>query len=85
MKDPLGLDLVDKLLILDPKHRIDSDAALDHDFFWTDPMPCEMERLKLLCKSNFHLPNELQRIRNGNASHPIKMQTKEEQYYERVF
>lgn len=39
VKDTHGVDLLDKLLILDPKERTDADSALNHDFFWTDPMP----------------------------------------------
>lgn len=42
VKDPYGCDLLDKLLQLDPAKRFDSDTALNHDFFWTDPMPCDL-------------------------------------------
>ncbi|CAB3996867.1 mitochondrial-processing peptidase subunit alpha-like [Paramuricea clavata] len=42
--DANALDLIDKMLSLDPKQRLDSDAALNHDFFWTDPMPCDISR-----------------------------------------
>lgn len=42
IKCPYALDLLDKLLTLDPAKRIDSGTALDHDFFWKDPMPCEL-------------------------------------------
>ena len=41
VKDPYACDLIDKLLYLDPSKRTDSDTALNHDFFWTDPMPCK--------------------------------------------
>ncbi len=37
--DQTSLDLLDCLLTLDPKNRIDSDEALNHDFFWTEPLP----------------------------------------------
>ena len=37
-----ALDLLDKLLILDPTKRLDSDSALNHDFFWSDPMPTDL-------------------------------------------
>eukprot|EP01103_Thecamoeba_quadrilineata_P009468 TRINITY_DN1922_c0_g1_i4.p1 TRINITY_DN1922_c0_g1~~TRINITY_DN1922_c0_g1_i4.p1 ORF type:complete len:562 (+),score=83.55 TRINITY_DN1922_c0_g1_i4:14-1699(+) len=40
-----GLDLVDQLLCLDPKKRISAEVALDHDFFWMDPLPCDKNSL----------------------------------------
>ncbi|GIY46626.1 cyclin-dependent kinase 9 [Caerostris extrusa] len=43
IQDDDALDLLDKLLVLDPKSRIDSDSALDHDFFWKGPFPCSLE------------------------------------------
>jgi len=42
VQDHYACDLIDKLLILDPKKRIDADTALNHDFFWTDPMPSDL-------------------------------------------
>ena len=45
VKDPYGCDLLDKLLTLDPSKRVDADAALNHDFFWTDPMPCDLSKM----------------------------------------
>ena len=45
VKDQYACDLIDKLLTLDPSKRIDADSSLNHDFFWTDPMPCSLERM----------------------------------------
>lgn len=44
VKDPLALDLIDKMLTIDPGQRIDADTALNHDFFWSDPMPTDLTR-----------------------------------------
>lgn len=45
VKDPHACDLLDKLLLLDPGKRVDSDSALNHDFFWMDPMPCDLSKM----------------------------------------
>ncbi|XP_076093608.1 cyclin-dependent kinase 9-like [Mytilus galloprovincialis] len=37
LKDAQAIDLLDKLLSLDPSKRPNADMALNHDFFWTDP------------------------------------------------
>lgn len=44
VKDPLALDLIDKFLTIDPGQRIDADTALNHDFFWSDPLPSDLTR-----------------------------------------
>ncbi|ORY55735.1 kinase-like domain-containing protein [Leucosporidium creatinivorum] len=40
-QDHLFADLLDKILVLDPQRRLTASQALDHDWFWTDPMPME--------------------------------------------
>ena len=45
MKDQHAVDLLEKLLTLDPQQRIDCDNALNHDFFWEDPMPSDLQHV----------------------------------------
>ncbi|KAJ6571852.1 kinase-like domain-containing protein [Mycena capillaripes] len=38
-------DLLDRLLTCNPRERITAAQALDHDYFWTDPMPADPKSL----------------------------------------
>ncbi|KAG7097601.1 hypothetical protein E1B28_004936 [Marasmius oreades] len=38
-------DLMDKLLTCNPQSRITAEVALDHDYFWTDPLPADPKTL----------------------------------------
>lgn len=37
-------DLLDKLLTCNPRERITAAEALDHDYFWTDPLPADPKK-----------------------------------------
>ncbi|KAL6583105.1 Cyclin-dependent kinase C-1 [Orobanche minor] len=43
--DRHALDLLDKMLVLDPAQRISAKDALDAEYFWTDPLPCDPKSL----------------------------------------
>jgi cyclin-dependent kinase 9 len=81
IKDPNGLDLLEKLLTLDPKKRIDSDEALDHDFFWTEPMPSDL-KLDKLQSSMFEYT--AQAMKKGQYRPQVK-QIGNDQHYDRVY
>jgi len=62
VKDQNGCDLIDKMLVLDPQERINADKALNHDFFWTDPLPCALTRmLSQLSQSMFEYSSQQRR------------------------
>ncbi|GAA0142271.1 non-receptor serine/threonine protein kinase [Lithospermum erythrorhizon] len=43
--DRHAIDLLDKMLTLDPSQRITAKDALDAEYFWTDPLPCDPRSL----------------------------------------
>jgi serine/threonine-protein kinase BUR1 len=45
---PETVDLLDQLLKIDPKERITAAAALEHDYFWTDPLPADPKTCVLI-------------------------------------
>ncbi|OCH83573.1 cdc2 kinase, partial [Obba rivulosa] len=38
-------DLLDKLLVCNPRDCLTASQALDHDYFWTDPLPADPKTL----------------------------------------
>ncbi|KAH9039616.1 kinase-like domain-containing protein [Lactarius pseudohatsudake] len=40
-------DLIDKLLTCNPAERISASHALEHDYFWTDPLPADPKTLPI--------------------------------------
>ncbi|XP_006817341.1 cyclin-dependent kinase 9-like [Saccoglossus kowalevskii] len=76
VRDQYALDLIDKLLSLDPAQRLDSDAALNHDFFWMDPMPSSLA--KMLSTHNMsmfeYLAPPRRRYQQGGAQPPAQQQ-----------
>ena len=94
VKDRHALDLLDKLLVLDPKQRIDSDTALNHDFFWQEPMPSDLKVISDLKMSMFEMhapPRKAKAVQGGPAQHTAShtlhrpMNGYNDQNYERVF
>lgn len=89
VKDQHALDLLDKLLTIDPAKRVDSDTALMHDFFWADPLPCELT--KMLQPHTQSMFEYLYSRKKDNAKHhgagPSRAHptANDGQYHDRVF
>ena len=82
IKDSNALELIDQLLTLDPKKRIDSGDALDHDFFWTDPLPCDL-KLDKISSSMFEYTS--QSYKRAAYRQPNKPIVSEQQHFDRVY
>jgi cyclin-dependent kinase 9 len=81
VKDQYALDLLDRLLVLDPKNRFDSDEALNHDFFWTEPLPTPLKLDKHI-KNMYELTAPPRRVQMRPAqAKPVVNQ----QHYDRVY
>lgn len=97
VKDNGALDLLDKLLIVDPSKRIDADNALNHDFFWSDPMPESFAKtLSHHTNSMFEYLSQprrrqaqpaipIQGFPRSHSNNPNRMNAGDGQYHDRVF
>ena len=89
VRDQFALDLLDKLLTMNPRERIDADAALSHDFFWNDPMPCDLS--KMLSQHTTSMFEYLAPPRRQGGGRPHggqqfpRQQPAADQHFERVF
>lgn len=89
IKNAYACDLLDKLLTLDPSQRIDAVAALNHDFFWTDPVPSDLSTmLNRYNHSMFELlsrrDSQTRKLRSGSSRKKLKPPA-DDSYYDPVF
>lgn len=75
IQEPLALDLIDKLLTLDPKQRIDADNAVSSDFFYADPPLADLEPLLSKYPSMFELKEV---SRNNNYNQQMQQQQQQQ-------
>lgn len=92
VKDSHAVDLLDQLLILNPEKRINADDALMHDFFWTDPMPSELNKmLSQLTQSNFEFlapprrSNQMMHRYQQQAANQVQPRPQDNSYQDRVY
>ncbi|XP_044728460.1 cyclin-dependent kinase 9 [Chrysoperla carnea] len=94
VQDAYACDLLDKLLTLDPSKRYDADSALNHDFFWTDPMPCDLSQMLAQHNQSMfeYLTPPRRQVHMRGHQHAMQVRTKmaatssqESGYQDRVF
>lgn len=71
---PQACSLLDQLLVLDKNKRLTADAALDHDYFWTAPLPADPADLpKYEASHEYDRRKQKQDHHNGNGPHkPVR-------------
>ncbi|KFK38426.1 hypothetical protein AALP_AA3G111700 [Arabis alpina] len=81
--DRHALDLLDKMLALDPSKRISAKDALDAEYFWTDPLPCDPKSLpKYESSHEFQTKKRRQEMRqNEEAAKKQKLQHPQQQQH----
>jgi cyclin-dependent kinase 9 len=73
IQEPLALDLIDKLLTLDPKQRIDADNAVSSDFFYSEPPLANLQSLLSKYPSMFELKEVSRNAYNQQAQQQQRM------------
>lgn len=76
--DSLGLDLLDRMLTLNPDSRITAKEALEHQYFKSDPLPCEpseMPKIEKDCHAytiNAEKKKQAEAMNNANNANQKK-------------
>lgn len=80
--DRHALELLEKMLVLDPSQRICAKDALDAEYFWTDPLPCDPKSLPTYESSHeFQTKKKRQQMRhNEEAAKKQKLQHPQQQH-----
>ncbi|KAI3706097.1 hypothetical protein L1987_76352 [Smallanthus sonchifolius] len=73
--DRNALELLEKMLALDPSQRISAKDALDGEYFWADPLPCDPKSLpKYESSHEFQTKKKRQQRQNEEIAKRQKVQ-----------
>ncbi|XP_052620323.1 cyclin-dependent kinase C-2 [Lactuca sativa] len=84
--DRNALELLEKMLTLDPSQRISAKDALDAEYFWIDPLPCDPKSLpKYESSHEFQTKKKRQQQRQQDeAAKRQKIQHQQQQQHSRL-
>ena len=86
MRDSYAMQLLDRLLVLDPKQRIDASSALKHDFFRMEPRIEDLAKtLSYLKTSKFHGMMLQRRAQPARSSAMIVKPQNTDQYWDQIY
>lgn len=60
-------DLLDKLLVYNTEIRLTADQALDHEWFWSEPLPAEIGSVKVFPSSHEYDKRKAQEEKQGQG------------------
>lgn len=52
--DREAVDIIDKMLVMDPKQRITAAQALEHEYFKCEPLPCQPSEIEKFASSHVY-------------------------------
>ncbi|KAF7815537.1 cyclin-dependent kinase C-2-like [Senna tora] len=82
--DRHALELLERMLTLDPAQRITAKDALDAEYFWTDPLPCDPKSLPKYESSHEFQTKKKRQQQRQNEENAKRMKMQHSQQHTRL-